>query len=165
MSVENPHQNQLVRAKINRIDDSGKLQQAEATGRAREKFGGQRLILRLQPHGLSAVPPEGAHAYILTLNGNPSQALMLGGEHDSIRPKDQAPGDTQLYGHGQFLKFEDGVATMHCDQLIIEADQVIIQSADINLGGLGGKPVAVEGTIDSAGDKLVSAFCTTVKAV
>lgn len=47
----------------------------------------------------------------------------------------------------------------------VEAKTVIIKSDDINLGGEGGKPVAIEGTKTSDGATLVSSFSTKVKAI
>jgi len=75
---------------------------------------------------------------------------------------------------GATLDVKSGEATMDagsdgytitCGKLTIKATTVVIESADINLGGMGGKPVAVLGSVTTNGGTIVSGTAVKVKAV
>jgi phage gp45-like len=159
--------NLIVRARTTKTKDGETQQTVEAEGRANEQIGGPKHgAPRQQGYPLTSHLPNGSIGLMLMPGGDPSQAVMIFGEHPDHRPKDLGEGEWKLYDKwGKHLHATENGWTMTVGKLTIVADTVVIQSADINLGGLGGKPVAVEGTIDSAGHPLVSNFCTTVKAV
>lgn len=159
--------NLIVRAKTTKTKDGETQQTVEAEGRANEQIGGPKHgAPRQQGYPMSSHLPNGSIGLMLMPGGDPSQAVMIFGEHPDHRPKDLAEGEWKLYDiWNQFLKSGASGWDLEVKVLRIKADTVIIESGDINLGGLGGKPVAVEGTLDSAGHPLVSNFCSTVKAV
>ena len=165
-AVSETSDNQLFRVEVEKTKDGGKAQTANLLGRDGEKLGGEQGVLRIQAHGISSHAPKGSHGVVLVIGGNSDQALLLGLEHPDHRPTELAEGDTKIYdAFGQSFHFKNGEAVMNVTKLTIIADTVVIESPDINLGGMGGKPVAVQGTKDSAGHTLVSDFATTVKAV
>lgn len=158
---------QLIRAELLETKDDGETQRVIAQGRDSERLGGQTGVLRIQMFGESSHAPAGAHGIVLVIGGNMDQAVLLGLEHPDHRPQNLGAGDKVIYdAHGQKMHFKNGEAVMTVTKLVINCTgQVIINSSDINLGGTGGKPVAVQGTVDSAGHTLVSNFATKVKAV
>lgn len=162
----NPTDNMLVRLKVDKTDDSKEQQTVETTGRSEEKIGGPKHGLhRAQPYGFSSHLPKGAIALVLMMEGNPDQAILIGGEHPEHRPKDLGEGEWKLYDQwGKSLHATEDGWVMKVGVLTIEADTVVIKSGDIRLGGEdASRPVAAEGTVDSSGDTLVSNFLTCVK--
>jgi len=163
----------LIRAELSDTDDSGEFQTGKALGLAGEELD---AVLRMQPHGFSSHPPKGSVAMLLSLGASRERAVLLGAEHPDHRPRGLPAGATALYdASGNIIKLVGGggIETsaagrpymLKVGTLTIEADSVVIKSSDINLGGTGGKPVAVEGTVCSDGATLVGNFATTVKAV
>lgn len=154
----------LRRGTLEEVDDSGSLQMLKMRGLASDK---PRRVTRLQSFGLTSNPPAGANAVLLALGGRSDRLLALGLEHKDHRPTGIPGGGTALYdASGQIIKMTgDEKTVIEVGTLTIIADQVVIESGDINLGGLGGKPVAVEGTITSDGAVCASNFAASVKAV
>jgi len=88
----------LRRAELVEVDDSGEHQLATALGYDEERF---TKIHRIQPFGMTSVPPKGAHGLVGLVNGRLDQAVLLGIEHQSHRPKNTPAGCTILYNaHG-----------------------------------------------------------------
>lgn len=165
-AVTETSDNQLFRVEVEQTRDDGKAQTANLLGRDGEKLGGQQGVMRIQAHGLSGHAPKGSHGLVLVIGGNSDQALLMGLEHPDHRPTGLGEGDTKIYdAHGQSFHFKNGEAVLHVTKLTIIADTVVVESPDINLGGEGGVPVAIQGTQDSAGHTLVSNFATRVKAI
>lgn len=81
------------RALIARVDDSAKLQAVQVT-----VLAGERLddVQRIQNFGHSAVPPAGSTCLLISIAGSRTHCVVIGGEHSS-RPRDLAPGESQLY--------------------------------------------------------------------
>lgn len=112
------------------------------------------------PYGMSYHPHAGAEVLAFALGGNPDHVVIMPGADRRYRIKNMQQGEFAVHDDlGQVVHFKrDG---LHMKSPM----KVTVECPEINLGGEGGKPVAVEGTVDSAGHPLVSAFSTTVKAV
>ncbi|MDX2265451.1 MAG: phage baseplate assembly protein V [Hyphomicrobiales bacterium] len=154
----------ISRGEVIEVNDGGGMQLMSVRGYADEVI---KMAHRVQPFGFTSNPPLGSHGVVMSAGGRRDQAFIIGIENEAARQKGLKPGEQAIYdGEGQFLKMLNGRKTViSVGELTIVADKVVVESGDINLGGLGGKPVAVQGTVDSAGHQLVSAFCSTVKAV
>lgn len=163
----NPTDNQTVRVKLIATKDGDKQQKVEAEGREGEQLGGGKHGMhRAQGYPLSSHLPAGSIGLVLMMGGNPDQSVMIGGEHPEHRPTGLAEGEWKLHDiWGKSLHATENGWVLQVGPLTIQATQLIIECDDINLGGLGGKRVAVEGTMDSRGDTLVSGFAATVKAI
>jgi phage gp45-like len=167
MKYDEQGDNYLIRAELQETKDEGKAQMVTGLGRDSESVGGKTGVLRIQMFGHTSNVPKGAHGIMLVLNGNMDQAVMLGLEHPDHRPTGLESGDDKSYdSRGQFRHYKSDQVHMQVKKLVIDVEgAVIINSNDINLGGTGGKPVAVEGTITSDGARCVSNLATRVKAV
>jgi phage gp45-like len=66
------------------------------SGRGMFKDGYTR-VHRIESHGLLSMPVKGAKALLLSPNGDPDQAYVIGGEHPEHRPKDIPSGGTAIY--------------------------------------------------------------------
>jgi len=96
-----------------------------------------RQVHRLQPFGLSAVPPSGSEGLVLALGGRSDRLLGLGFEHKDHRPKASAVGTAVLYddkGNVIFVKGADGI------EISASTGKVTIKPAagqNVYLGGTG----------------------------
>lgn len=64
----------------------------------RAAFGdGYSRVHRIEPHGFASSPPKGSKGLILSPNGNPDEAYVLGGEHPEKRPGNLPGGGTAIY--------------------------------------------------------------------
>lgn len=62
-------------------------------------------IHRIEPHGFMSNPVKGAKALLLSPNGDPDQAYIIGGEHPSHRPAKLPGGATAIYdASGNIIK-------------------------------------------------------------
>lgn len=96
----NAHENQLVRYRLEEVDDSGDQQRISAWGRIREMFGGKKThVVRQQSYGFSSHPPKGSVGTALVQGGNRDQAFLFGPEHPDYRPKGLAEGESQIYNY------------------------------------------------------------------
>ncbi|MFK0330711.1 phage baseplate assembly protein [Rhizobium sp. NPDC090275] len=66
------------------------------TGRGLYADGNSR-IHRIESHGFASSPVKGAKALLLSPNGNPDEAYVIGGEHQAHRPSDLPGGGTAIY--------------------------------------------------------------------
>lgn len=155
--------NALRRVELDYIKDDEGIQRAIVKGYADETI---KLAQRGQYFGLSSNPPPGSVGYASLVGGRPDQAMLMGVEHPAHRPTSQQPGDTVLYdANGQFLKLvkgkklemetgdqtvKGGKAVWEFDELVIKANKIVLD-ATCHVGGPGGKPCSLEGTIDTCG--------------
>lgn len=58
---------------------------------------GYTRIHRIEPHGFMSNPPAGAKGLLLSPNGDPDHAFVVGGEHPDHRPKGLPVGASALY--------------------------------------------------------------------
>ena len=76
---------QLALAEISAVDDSGKQQTVSHYAFKGEDHSG---VYRPQPFGMSSRPPKGSTGIVVSLGGERSRSVFLGGEHDDHRPRD-----------------------------------------------------------------------------
>jgi phage baseplate assembly protein V len=74
------------------VDDSQAQQAVSYHGLQGEQHSG---VYRPQPFGFSSSPPKGSTGLVVSLGGERSRAVFLGGE--SGRPTGLNPGDAKLY--------------------------------------------------------------------
>lgn len=85
------------------VDDSGGLQIVGHYGLAGERHS---KVYRPQAFGLSSRPPQGSTGLVVSLGGERSRSVFLGGEHEKYRPKGLADGETKLYdAEGNVIHF------------------------------------------------------------
>jgi phage gp45-like len=58
---------------------------------------GYTRIHRIEPHGFMSNPIKGAKGLLISPNGNPDEAYVLGGEHPGRRPAGMPGGATAIY--------------------------------------------------------------------
>lgn len=99
----------VARASITRVVDGGLSQQVQIT-----VLAGERLdqVVRLQNFGLTANPPAGSTALLLSMGGSRTHCVVIGADHAS-RPRDLAPGEAQLYNQwGDFVHLRESGETL-----------------------------------------------------
>lgn len=168
----NPHNNRVVRVRLDEVDDTGKQQLLKTRGRKRELLGGDKVkVPRMGIHGHASHPWKGSHGYAHIIGGNPDQTQIMGLEHPDKRLKNLQEGEAALYKdtNNWVLMKADGSIHAKCEtQILLEAPKIILKSPDIRLGSENApRPVAAEGTIDNdtelnGADALVSNFLTKV---
>lgn len=153
----------LTRVKLTETDDSGPEQKTVANGVAGQTFGGKKQkVVRVQPHGFTSHAPKGSVGMSLSLDGENDLALLLGLEHPDHRPRNLAEGETALYDqHGNILLFKnkqgvtwtvkDGAIVITAPALTIKADKIVLDGV-CHVGGEGGQPASMKGTIDTGGN-------------
>jgi phage baseplate assembly protein V len=66
---------------------------------------GYTEIRRIQQHGIYSSPPKGSQGLLLTPNGNPDEAYLIGVEHHDHQPTGIPAGGTAIYdASGNILK-------------------------------------------------------------
>ncbi|CAD7036347.1 hypothetical protein RHAB21_02513 [Pseudorhizobium halotolerans] len=58
---------------------------------------GYTRIHRIEPHGFMSNPIKGAKGLLISPNGNPDEAYVLGGEHPEKRPAGLPGGSSAIY--------------------------------------------------------------------
>ncbi|ROH88669.1 phage baseplate assembly protein V [Stagnimonas aquatica] len=150
------------RTTVARAADAGASQRVQIT-----VLAGERLddVVRVQNFGLSANPPAGSTALLISIGGSRTHCVVIGADHES-RPRDLAPGESQHYnqwGDCVYLQ-ENGEALIKARAKVIcdaplthvlgdaEIDGNLLVRGDIT--GLGNIAVAgtgyVEGGLESA---------------
>ena len=81
------------RTSITRVADAGLSQQVQVTVLAGERLSD---VVRLQNFGLTANPPAGSTALLISMGGSRTHCVVIGADHES-RPRDLQPGESQLY--------------------------------------------------------------------
>lgn len=125
----------LVKALISHIDDSTDIQLVKITGLSNENAD---RIERLQPYGLSNVPPKNSEALVGFLNGDRSDGIIFAVDSGEYRPKNLKEGENVLYSsHGQkVLLAEDGSI------LVTGANKVTLKDCNVDLGSENLLPVS-----------------------
>ena len=153
---------QIALGEIYEVDDSGKQQTVSHYGFKGEDHSG---VYRPQPFGLSSRPPKGSTGIVVSLGGERSRSVFLGGEHDDHRPQDLNEGELKLYdaeGNLIFLSRKNGtkIKTIKGDT-VIETDDgkfTMSSSGDKTLESKNGKVTMKAGgdvVIESAGRVLL----------
>lgn len=84
----------LFRLEHLKTDDSGDIQRVDILGYANEQMDG---AIRPQPHGFTSVPPKGSNGIGLRARGMSELPIILGLEHEQVRPKNFKPGESAHY--------------------------------------------------------------------
>lgn len=83
-------------------DDSGEYHRMKARGFANEELDG---VIRVQQHGISSNPGDGAEGLLLRLGGRAERTFGIGFELKDKRPRDLPGGATAIYNaDGNVLK-------------------------------------------------------------
>ena len=159
--IRDPVHAALVRARLTAVDDGDGVQRVSVAGMKGTNFS---QVLRLQPFGLSSTPPAGSVGLILAQSGASERAFALGFEHDGHRPRSLPQGGTAIYdASGQVISIvEKTIRFVGSDLVHIRAGTIVLEGT-VKLGAPdAAKPVAMLGSVDSAGDVETSNLATRV---
>lgn len=135
----------------------------EFDGRFEEKRGQQFLcgrgmhsdgytnVRRLESHGFASVPPKGAQGLVISPNGNPDEAYLIGVEHHEKRPAGLPLGGTAIYDHnGNIIKLvgPDVVMDFKSHTINLSGGSWTITGTNITLVG----PVQINGNLNVDGN-------------
>ncbi|MCA0275875.1 MAG: phage baseplate assembly protein [Proteobacteria bacterium] len=128
-------------------------------------FAGDRFerVHRIEPHGFASHPVKGGIGVAMSARGRRESAYLFGGENPGLRP-DVALGGTAIYDHtGNIVSVVQAqLRIVHATVIHLVAPEIILEGS-VKLGGPGAsRPVAVEGTVDSAGHVASSNFANAV---
>lgn len=147
---------QLALAELTAVDDSGKQQTVSHYAFKGEDHSG---VYRPQPFGMSSRPPKGSTGIVVSLGGERSRSVFLGGEHDDHRPRDLEEGEAKLYdaeGNLIYLSRKNGtkIKTVKGDTVIETDDGKLTLSSkgDKTLESKNGKV-----TMKASGDVVIEA--------
>lgn len=138
------------RAVIAVVDDNTKAQSVQITLLADEVHDGAE---RFQEYGFTSVPLAGAEAIVAFVGGLRSHGVIIAVEDRRYRLTGLQGGEVALYddqGQAIILK-RDRIRIESPFKVDCEAPHVVITSADVELGGEGGQPVARVGDTVSGG--------------
>ena len=145
----------LRRAELVDVDDSGEHQLATALGYEAERF---TKIHRVQPFGMTSVPPKGAHGLVGLVNGRLDQAVLLGIEHQDYRPRSLPVGATKLYDKDGTFVYLDSDGNLYAEtrkKAQVKAGQeAVVEAPAIQLKGnvtIQGN-LQVNGHVSNTGD-------------
>ncbi|WP_421793400.1 phage baseplate assembly protein V [Hydrocarboniphaga effusa] len=121
------------RCTITRVDDGGVAQIVQVTALATDRIPESA---RVQMFGMSAHPPAGSTALLISIGGSRTHCVVIGADHES-RPRDLLPGESQLYNQfGDFVYLrENGESHIKArSKVVVEAPEAhVIASAKITL--------------------------------
>lgn len=154
----NPTDNNFVRGKLTKTDDSGKQQTVRLTARHDEQYGGEKhLISHAQSYPLSVHMPIGSLGYIININGSPDMPTMLGGEHPDYRPVGLSEGEWKLYSifndkFDEIFEQESRITIKHKTEILFQVgDNTKIKITD-GLVEITGADLKVSGEIHAKSD-------------
>lgn len=147
---------QLALAEISAVDDSGKQQTVSHYAFRGEDHSG---VYRPQQFGFSSRPPKGSTGIVVSLGGERSRSVFLGGEHDDHRPRDLEEGEGKLYdaaGNLIYMAGKNGtkIKTVKGDT-VIETDD-----GKLTLSSKGDKTIESKNgkvTMKASGDVVIEA--------
>jgi phage baseplate assembly protein V len=125
------------------VDDSKAQQTVSHYALAGEQHS---QVYRPQPHGFTSNPPQGSTGIVVSLGGERSRSVLLGGEHDKYRPTGLKEGNSEVYDtENNTMRFsgKDGVnLTITKGDLVIDAKEKKIKvtaKGDIEVTSSKGK--------------------------
>lgn len=122
-------------------------------------------------------PTVGQQMMMFAPNGEGRQALLLPmtWSNDNPAPSDKGDEHVTTYGDMKIVEKADSLSIAmgtnvsiiwNGDKLTLKSPQIVLECGDIRLGGAGaGRPLALQGSIDSAGDTETGNLSTAVKAI
>lgn len=140
----------VLRGVISLVNDAAALQRVQVQMRAMPQPGGSVGSelgdnLEVMGHyGFTSVPLSGAEAAILSVMGVKAHGLVVATDDRRYRPTGLKPGEVMLYDHlGNSVKLgTDEITITAVTKAHVVAPIALIESADVQLGAQGGKPVA-----------------------
>ena len=152
----------LVRFRIDSFRSVGGQQLV--TGRT-QRGEGLKDIPRPEPHGFASNPPQGAVGVALALGPDRSQMVVMGVEHPDQREGITGAGHQAIYdGHGNVVSLvQSDLRIVGTNRVTIVGPKIVLDG-EVHLGGEGGKPIGIKGTLDDAGDALDANLATKVFA-
>lgn len=167
--------NMLARGVISRVDDARLVQEIQAELLADETAD---ELEHFQTYGLTSNPPAGLEAIVAFITGLRSHGVVVAVGDRKFRLRNLPVGEVALYDDlGQVVHLtREGIVvrstlpvTIEADRLVvtattdvaITAPSVVVDSADIQLGGAGGKKVALDGDDVVAGKVVASSAKVT----
>ena len=157
------------RGTVSAVDDATQAQALQVELLADEAHDS---IERFQNYGFTSVPHPDAEAVAVAVGGVRSHLIVVAVEDRRYRLKSLKSGEVAMYDdQGQYILLgRDGISirtdkplTVNAQDANVTAERVLIDSADISLGGTGGQPVArvgddvVNGKITSGSGKVKAA--------
>lgn len=121
------------------LNDSGPVQTAQVKVGYATILDGVPVV---QLFGLSASAPAGADAVVLSVNGDPSNSVLIATNHQAHRPTGQASGETTLYN-------ATGMT------IYLSANGIVINGGGKNIA-IENAPVVSVGTTDAPTDLQVT---------
>lgn len=146
----------LSRAVIALVDDARQAQELQVALFADE---GQDAVERFQEYGFTSHPHPGAEAVVGCVGGLRSHAVVIAVEDRRYRLTALSQGEVALYDDlGNVVKLgRDELAITGAAKVRVIAPQVVVESDDVQLGGLGGAKVARIGDdVDPGTHKIIS---------
>ncbi|ORE91007.1 phage baseplate assembly protein [Aurantimonas sp. 22II-16-19i] len=126
---------------------------------------GYESVHRIEPHGFASHPVAGGIGLLTGVRGNRDSAYVVGGENPSLRPQGDflTAGGTAIYdAAGNIVSIVSAkIRIVHSAEIRLTAPQIILEG-EVHIGGEGGVPASMQGTIDSDGDVDISGFATKV---
>lgn len=144
-----PTRGQLRRVILTSTNDTGAQQYSALQGVYGENPG---EVTRLQHFGFNSVPPAGSEGLLLALGGRSDKAYALGLEHPQYRPANNNPGETYVYdANGNIVSLvKSNIRVVSAGTITLTAPTIVLDG-NVHLGGSGGVPAAMKGTVDTGG--------------
>lgn len=152
----------VARVVVRLVNDAGGLQVLQVDGLADETLD---AVERFQNYGFTSRPRPGAEGIMVSVGGVRSQGVVIAVDDRRYRLRAMAEGEVAMFDDlGQLVHLKrDGILVHTALKVVVEADTVsvtansaLIDSADIQLGGAGGKKVALDGDLVVGGKVVAS---------
>jgi phage baseplate assembly protein V len=150
----------LRRVLLQSIDTTGPQHLATFTGLTGELFYN---VPRHKEFGFSSSPPAGSTGLLTALGGRSDRAMVHGLDHPAYGPRDLPSGATAIYdASGNAISLvQSNIRVVSPGTVTITAPTIVLDG-DVHLGGTGGVPAAMQGTVDTGGNADVSNLATKV---
>lgn len=146
----------LGRAILKLANDASTVQELQVEMLSDELQDG---VERFQQYGFTSHPHPDAEAIVACIGGLRSHAVAIAVDDRRYRLTGLQAGEVALYDDlGNVVKLgRDGPEVIGVAKVTVTAPQVVVDSADVQLGGAGGKAVArVDDMVDLATGKIIS---------
>lgn len=142
------------RSTITRADDSELAQNVQVTALALERIPESN---RVQMFGLTANPPAGSTALLISIGGSRTHCVVIGADHES-RPRDLLPGEAQHYNQwGDFVYLqENGEAHVKARSKVFSDAPLTHALGDVEVDG----DMLVHGNVVIEGDTTIEKTLT-----
>lgn len=129
----------VTRGTVASVTDTGKLQTMQVKGR-----DGDDDAERFQPYGFTSNPKPGAEVLIVNVGGDGSHPVVIAVDDRRYRIAGLESGEVCIYDDlGQRV-------TLYRDRIEVEAPAVVVNSANVYLGGAG-PALPLDGLVHGSG--------------